>query len=72
MVDGELLRRGMESYWARDLDAAHAIFRMVLKTGYLKLADLPYVLPALLPRRVFRALVSRIDRARGEDTPTRA
>ena len=72
MVDGELLRRGMESYWARDLDAAHAIFRMVLKAGYLKLAESRYVLPALLPRRAFRALVSRLERSRGENRPTRA
>jgi glycosyltransferase involved in cell wall biosynthesis len=72
IVDGELLRRGMEAYWARDLDVAHAIFRMVLKAGYLTRADLRYVLPALLPRSTFRALVSRIDRKRNEDAATGA
>ena len=72
IVDGELLRRGMEAYWARDLDAAHSIFRMILKAGYLTRADLRYVLPALLPRSTFRALVSRIDRKRNENAATGA
>ena len=70
MLEGALLHRGMQSYWARDLKSAHAIFRVVLKSGYLKISALPYLLPALLPRRAFSALVSSLDRARRGRAPT--
>ena len=72
IVDGELLRRGMEFYWAGHLDVAHGIFRMVLKDGYLQPAVLRYLLPALLPRSVFRALVLRLRRVREKNAPTGA
>lgn len=67
IVDGEMLRRGMEAYWARDLETAHAIFRMVLRSIYLEPRTLRYVLPALLPRSAYRGLVSRIDGRRDEN-----
>lgn len=70
LVDGELLRRGMEAYWARDLDTAHAIFRMVLRAGYLRTSNLRYVLLAILSRNAFRTFVSRCERIRHGDSPT--
>jgi glycosyltransferase involved in cell wall biosynthesis len=69
-VEGELLHRGMEAYWARNLEAAHAIFRMVLSTGYLTLTEVRYVLPAILPCHAFRTLVSRFEDVRAAHGPT--
>lgn len=54
---GELLRRAYECYWARDLDAARHLFRMVMKAGYGKARDWKYMLPSVLPRRVHQALL---------------
>lgn len=71
-VEGELLRRGMEAYWARNLDAAHAIFRMVVKAGYFAPSELRYILLGLLPRRAFRALVELLDDLRDPGSTTRA
>ena len=64
-----LLQRGYESYWARELDDAHCIFRAVMIAGYGRSADWRHMLPALLPRRMFRHLIQLIDRARGASSP---
>jgi glycosyltransferase involved in cell wall biosynthesis len=57
LVDGGLLRRGYDAFWKRDLVSAQRIFRMVLRTGYWKMRDLRYLLPALLPEKWFQSLV---------------
>lgn len=62
LTTGELLRRGYESYWKRDLAAARAIFRAVMKERYGTLRDWKYMLPALLPEAVHRRLVRVMDR----------
>lgn len=49
---GGLLNQGFECYWSRDLDAARAIFRTVMATGYGSPKDWLYMLPALLPKPV--------------------
>jgi len=56
-TDGELLRKGLDCYWERDLQAARAIFRMVMKTGYGKPSDWKLMLPALLPVSLHLALI---------------
>lgn len=63
LTHGELLKKGLVCYWQRDLDAAHMIFRAVMRTGYGKLADWKLMLPALLPRFLHKALVHLADRA---------
>lgn len=60
LVDGGLLKRGYDAYWRRDVVSAQRIFRMVLRTRGWRLADLKYLLPALLPE----ALYGRLLRAR--------
>ena len=45
----ELLQRGFECYWKRDLHAARAIFRKVMRQGYGSFQDWKYMLPSLLP-----------------------
>lgn len=61
LVDGGLLKRGYDNFWRRDLVSAQHIFRMAFFTGGWKLKDLKYLLPALLPTRLFRLLVARRD-----------
>ncbi len=62
LVDGALLKRGYDNFWRRDLLSAQCIFRMALRTGFWKTKDLPYLLPALLPRRAYQWLIHRRDR----------
>jgi len=57
LIDGGLLRRGYDNYWRRDLISARRIFRLVLRTGYWQSKDLRYLLPALLPERLYLALI---------------
>jgi glycosyltransferase involved in cell wall biosynthesis len=58
---GELLRRAYISYWGRDLDVAQRLFRLVMKGGYGGIRDWKYMLPALLPGKWYRKLVTRAD-----------
>jgi glycosyltransferase involved in cell wall biosynthesis len=60
---GELLKRGYECYWRRDLAAARLIFRTVMKQGYGTLADWKYMLPAWLPESWHRWLIGQRDRS---------
>ena len=54
---GELLQEGMVAYWQRDLRTSRAIFRKVMRQGYGALPLWRYMLPALLPLTVHRALI---------------
>lgn len=64
---GELLKRGYACYWQRDLPAARAIFRAVMKQGYGTLRDWKYMLPAWLPESWHRRLIG-LHNARQPDT----
>lgn len=57
LMHGELLRRGFECYWKRDLKAARAIFRKVMMQGYGSIKEWLYMLPSLLPFTLHRALI---------------
>lgn len=59
---GELLKRGYACYWQRDLAAARAIFRTVMKQGYGTRSDWKYMLPAWLPAAVHERLIGLRDR----------
>lgn len=58
---GELLKRGYDCYWQRDLPAARKIFRAVMKQGYGTLRDWKYMLPAWLPESWHRWLIGLIE-----------
>ncbi len=60
-IDGALLRRGYDNYWRRDLVSAQRIFRQVLRTRAWGLKDLRYLLPALLPQRLYQRLIRLAD-----------
>jgi hypothetical protein len=64
---GSLLRRGYESYWARDLHAARRIFRTVMRHGYGYRQAWKQMLPALLPFDLHRKLVGWRDAFRPAD-----
>lgn len=57
---GELLGRGYECYWERDLKPARVIFRAVMRMGYGRVNDWKYMLPALLPVSWHRAAIGKL------------
>ncbi|WP_341328142.1 glycosyltransferase [Methylotuvimicrobium sp. KM2] len=61
-MHGELLNRGFECYWQRDLVGARAIFRKVMLQRYGSLKDWVYMLPSLLPLFLHRSLISLFSR----------
>jgi glycosyltransferase involved in cell wall biosynthesis len=67
LIDGGLLRRGYDNYWRRDLVSARRIFRLALRTGSWGAKDLRYLLPALLPERLYLALIGLAERSKTRD-----
>ena len=67
LVDGMLLKKGYECYWARNLEDAQRIFRVVMKTGFGNFKDWKYMVPTLLPGYIYRRLIKFLDRNAGED-----
>jgi glycosyltransferase involved in cell wall biosynthesis len=64
MLWDPVLKMGYAAYWARNLVDARAIFREVMKHGYGSIRDWCYMLPSLLPTRLYEALVRWRDRRR--------
>ena len=60
-IDGTLLQRGYTCYWKRDLVSARKIFHASIKTGYWGFKDLKYLLPSLLPEKLYLTLIGKID-----------
>lgn len=63
LTAGELLQRGYAAYWRRELSAARAIFRTVMRQGYGRPRDWAYMLPAWLPQTWHAWLLHRRDHA---------
>lgn len=61
LMIGNLLARGYDCYWKRDLASARRIFRVVMKHGYGKLGDWKHMLPAWLPETWHRRLIGLHD-----------
>ena len=64
LTDGFLLQEAYRAYWRRSLTSAQKLFRRAFMQGAWKLADLKYLLPALLPNTWFKWLVAKTERAR--------
>lgn len=58
---GEILRRGYQCYWARDLKSARQIFLIAMKAGYGTLRDWKYMLASWLPEPVHAWVISNHD-----------
>lgn len=63
LVFGELLEKGYEAYWRRDMETARFAFRNVLRARHFGLRDLKYLLPSLLPKTLHERLVGVSDNA---------
>lgn len=60
---GELMARGYESYWRRDLQSARTIFRVLMRHGFGRPQDWLHMIPALLPLAWHQRLLSARDRS---------
>mgnify|MGYP001570064879 FL=1 len=58
LVDGQLLNEAYRTYWSRDLANAQKLFRAAFARRAWHPRDLKYLLPALLPPRMFRGIVN--------------
>lgn len=61
LTHGELMFKGFDAYWKRDLRTARTIFRHVMKQGYGRLRDWRYMLPSLLPESWHYGLVRLLE-----------
>jgi glycosyltransferase involved in cell wall biosynthesis len=59
---GELMRRGFEAYWKRDLATARVLFREVMRQGYGEIKDWVYMVPSLLPELWHSRLIAFIEK----------
>jgi len=64
LTDGQLLKSAYRAYWSRELVTAQRLLRAADAAGVCSWRDLPYVLLARLPPRLFSALVGWRDRQR--------
>lgn len=59
MTHGYLLDCGYMAFWKRDLISARHLFRKVFMTGYWSLKDIKYIVPSLLPEKVYCSLIKK-------------
>lgn len=60
LTDGAFLKRGYQAYWRRDLVTARHVFRKAFRNGGWSPSDLRYLLPAMLPERLYVKLIESI------------
>ena len=65
LVDGQLLNEAYRTYWSRDLVNAQKLFRAAFARRAWHTKDLKYLLPALLPSRLFQGIVGLASTSRG-------
>ena len=65
LVDGQLLHEAYRTYWSRDLLNAQKLFRAAFARRAWHAKDLKYLLPALLPSRLFKGIVNLAGITRG-------
>ena len=57
LINGPVHSQALEAFWRRDLVSAQILYRTLLTTDCWRLADLKYLMPALLPLPIYRKLV---------------
>ena len=67
LIDGQLLNEAYRTYWNRDLVNAQQLFREAFAQHAWHAKDLKYVLPALLPPKIFQGIVSLASTSRGTE-----
>ena len=53
-----LHQKAFEAYWQRDLISAQKLLRFLFWSGYWKSRELKYILPALLPEKIYFRLLN--------------
>ena len=56
-----LYQKAFEAYWQRDLISAQKLFRVLLWSGFWKPGELKYLLPSLLPGKIYNSLLQKAD-----------
>lgn len=56
----QLLNRGFECYWERDMTAAREIFQHAMRSGYGTPKEWLYMLPALLPLSLHKTILKKV------------
>ena len=56
-----LYQKAFDAYWQRDLVSAQKLFRVLFRSGYWKLRELKYLLPALLPEKLYNFMLKETD-----------
>lgn len=62
LVDEPLLKEAYRAYWKRDLVSARILFQKAFAHRAWHAADLKYLLPALLPEKLYQSIITTIDR----------
>src|SRR5690606_27982831 len=62
LVDEPLLKEAYRAYWKRDLVSARKLFREAFAHRAWHAADLKYLLPTLLPEKLYQSIITTIDR----------
>lgn len=65
LINAPLRKEAYRAHWNRDLISAQKLFRETLKHNAWTVADLKYLIPSLLPERLYRLFVSMLDGRRG-------
>lgn len=61
LVNAPLLKEAYRAYWRRDLLSAQKLFRETLKRRAWGLGDLKYLIPSLLPAKLYQSIISAFD-----------
>lgn len=61
LTEGQVLRQAYRAFWKRDLDSARKLFRHSAVARSFRIQDIPYIASALMPSRLFGALVKLAD-----------
>lgn len=62
LVDEPLLKEAYRAYWKRDLVSARRLFRKAFAHRAWRAADLKYLLPTLLPEKLYQSIITTLDR----------
>jgi hypothetical protein len=62
LINGLVHSQSLEAFWRRDLVSAQILYRALLNAGCWQLADIKYLIPALLPLSLYRKLISLLDK----------
>jgi glycosyltransferase involved in cell wall biosynthesis len=68
LVNGPLLKEAYRCYWARDLANARQLFLAAFKQRLWSINDLKYLIPALLPEKLYQGIIRASDSLRRENT----